>query len=88
MARRPPLLLIEITRRGADLDELRRLGYTLDEFRLGRKRRFVIGSREAHPPRNLPEAPERGRPGAIEWIAENYLNPLVNEMIHGRVLRR
>ena len=23
----------------------------------------------------------------MEWIAENYLNPLVNELIHGRVLQ-
>jgi len=88
ISRRPPLLLMETTGRGADFDGLRRLGYVLEELSPGQGRRFVIGSRAPGGARSLPQAPECGRPGAIAWIAENYLNPLVNEMIHGRVLRR
>jgi DNA mismatch endonuclease (patch repair protein) len=35
--------------------------------------------------RELPAQP-RSKPRQMEWIAESYLNPVVNELIHGHVL--
>jgi hypothetical protein len=36
--------------------------------------------------RQLP-APPRSKVPMVEWIAENYLNPAINELIHAGVMR-